>query len=63
MKHVKHKCRTCIHCDIEHLICIRNSIGCTYKYALDAKDLDTEEACDFYEEKARIRHDYRRSIK
>ena len=44
-----HKCRTCIHCDIEHLICRPNSKDCKSEYALDVEDLDTEERCDFYE--------------
>lgn len=52
MKHVKHKCRSCIHCDIEHLICRPNSKDCRSEYALDIEDLDTEDFCDFYEEKS-----------
>ena len=44
-----YKCRTCIHCDIEHLICKPNSKDCKSEYALDVEDLDTEERCDFYE--------------
>lgn len=49
MKNVKHKCRSCVHCDIEHLICRPNSKDCRSEYALDVEDLDTEEVCDFYE--------------
>ena len=51
MSSVKHKCRTCIHCNIEHLICRPNSKDCKQEYALDVGDLDTEEPCDFYKEK------------
>lgn len=49
MTNIKHKCRICTHCDIEHLICTPNSKDCEPQYALEAEDLDTEEVCDFYE--------------
>lgn len=49
MQNIKHKCRNCTHCDIDHLICKPNSKDCRSEYALDVEDLDTEEACDFYE--------------
>jgi len=52
MTNIKHKCRTCIHCDVEHLICTPNSNDCKPQYALDAEDLDTEDMCDFYEAKS-----------
>ncbi len=49
MTSIKHKCRTCIHCDIDNLICRPNSKDCLSEYALDIDDLDTYEPCDFYE--------------
>lgn len=50
MSSVKHKCRTCTHCDIQNLICRPNSKDCRSEYRLTEEDLDTAEPCDFYEE-------------
>ena len=49
MTNIKHKCRTCIHCDVNNLICRPNSKDCRSEYKLDIDDLDTYEPCDFYE--------------
>jgi hypothetical protein len=49
MTSIKHKCRTCIHCDVDNLICRPNSKDCRSEYTLDIHDLDTAEPCDFYE--------------
>lgn len=50
MTSMKRKCRTCIHCDIQNLICRPNSKDCCSEYKLDIDDLDTGEPCDFYKE-------------
>lgn len=49
MTSIKHKCRTCIYCDVNNLICRPNSKDCRSEYTLDIHDLDTAEPCDFYE--------------
>ena len=48
MASIKRKCRTCIHCDVDNLICRPNSKDCRSEYKLDIDDLDTGEPCDFY---------------
>lgn len=49
MTNIKHKCRTCTHCDIQNLICRPESKDCRSEYRLTENDLDTAEPCDFYE--------------
>ena len=49
MTNVKHKCRTCKHCDIENLVCRPNSKDCLPEYIIEEEDLDNEDVCDFYE--------------
>ena len=49
MTTVKHKCRTCKHCDVQNLICRPKSKDCRSEYILTEEDLDTAEPCDIYE--------------
>ena len=40
MTSMKRKCRTCIHCDIQNLICRPDSKDWRSEYKLDIDDLD-----------------------
>ena len=55
MTSIKYKCRMCIHCDVNNLICRPNSKDCRSEYKLDINDLDTYEPCDFYEKSLDVR--------
>ena len=51
MKHGKHKCIDCIHCNGLKMICTPESEDALPAYVLTYSDLVTEDYCDFFSEK------------
>ena len=46
----KHRCKDCIHCDIENKKCFPQSKDCHGEYDLTEDDIfNVAEECDFYE--------------